>query len=157
MQFLRSLIFGLVLSTPALAQTGLTFSTSSNDSDAPVEVTSLELKVERETGVALFIGNVRASQDKLKLAGDQVRVTYDEIAKKVILMVADGNVIFVTETEDAEAQHAVYDLKRNHLKMWGDVLVLQGSTAIAGDTLNVDLETGRADVTGNVRTVFGSK
>ena len=61
---------------------------------------------------------------------------------------------FVTATDAAEAQEAVYAIGANTVTLNGEVLLTQGQSSIAGDRLVVNLATGSGSIEGRVRTVF---
>lgn len=156
MTLIRMITLGLFLATAATAQTGISFTTVVSDPNAPVDVKADQLDVDQETGKAIFTGNVRATQEKLFLSAARIEVDYDEEAKVVRSMVASGGVVFVSPNEEAESQNAIYFPEEGKLEMWGEVLVLQGTTAISGNRLKVNLNDGQAEMIGQVRTVFGA-
>jgi len=127
------------------------------DPSAPFEITSENLELNQAEGTASFSGNVFIRQGDLTLTSDSMRVEYapdpdtgrDEI--QTIRLV--GGVTFVSPTEAAEAESAVYSLANESLVMSGNVLVTQGSTALSSDRLTYDLATGRGVMEGNVTTV----
>lgn len=152
---LAVLSFGL-WAVAAAAQTGITLEVTASDPDAPIEIKSANLEVDRETGLAIFTGDVVVVQADLRMTAARVEVTYDEAARKVQRVVAIGEVVYASPREEAEAQEAVYEPATGRLQMRGEVLVVQEGTAIAGDVLDADLTTGEAVMTGNVRSIFGS-
>lgn len=146
---------------PVQAQgTNLTVSGLQQDTGAPVEVTADSLQVDQASGSAVFTGNVLIVQGSMRLAADEVRVTYARTAAgetdtgTIDSMVATGGVTLATETEAAEAAEAVYSPQSGQLVMTGDVLLTQGSNSISGQSLTVDLETGAGRMEGRVRTVL---
>ena len=91
-----TLCIALLGTTPLLAQgTSLTFGTITQDTTAPVEVTSDELSVDQETGRAVFVGNVIVGQGELRLAAQKVTVIYREESAGIERMIATGNVTLV--------------------------------------------------------------
>lgn len=153
---LRAALLGLVLLPDwGLAQGISLGGAFATDPEAPVEVTSETLTVDQATGAAVFTGNVVVLQGELRLGAAEVEVRYDEATEEVARLLASGGVTLATPSEAAEAQAADYDLGARRLTLTGEVLLTQGSTAIAGDRLEVDLETGTARMEGNVRTILG--
>jgi lipopolysaccharide export system protein LptA len=69
-------------------------------------------------------------------------------------MHATGGVTLVNGAETAEAQEAVYTISDGIVVMTGDVLLTQGTSAISGSRLNVDLNAGTGLMEGRVTTVF---
>lgn len=145
----------LLVTAPAWAQTAMSLGVINPDPSAPVEVDAKKLTVDRNTGIATFSGDVVAIQAGMRLATPRLNVTYDEATREITTLEAFDGVIFVTATEEAEADHALYHLSDNMLYLDGNVLITQGSQIIVSDKMEVDLATGQAEMTGNVRTVFG--
>ncbi|QQA42864.1 lipopolysaccharide transport periplasmic protein LptA [Pelagovum pacificum] len=148
-------LFLLALTTvPAFAQTNVDLGGVSADPDAPVEVTADSLTVDRESGSAIFSGNVMIGQGDLRIAAAEVQVSYDETTGDVARLIASGGVTLVTAEEQAEAQNADYDLTSSELTLTGEVLLTQGQSALSAERMVVNLDTGAAQMDGRVRTVF---
>ena len=155
MSLLRIVLFLMfATATSAAAQTDIALGGIQADSSAPVEITADSLSVDQETGIAAFSGNVLIAQGELRLSAGSVEVVYDDDSGDITRLVASGGVTFVTATDAAEAQTAVYDLAENKLTMTGDVLITQGRSAIAADSMRVNLTTGKAQLDGRVRTTL---
>lgn len=155
MSLLRIVLFLMfATATAAAAQTDIALGGIQADSSAPVEITADSLSVDQETGIAAFSGNVLIAQGELRLSAGSVEVVYDDDSGDITRLVASGGVTFVTATDAAEAQTAVYDLAENKLTMTGDVLITQGRSAIAADSMRVNLTTGKAQLDGRVRTTL---
>jgi len=153
--FLRAVIaFTLLLAAPALAQTNVNLGGISADPNAPVEITADSLSVDQETGTAIFDGNVVLGQGDLRLSAGRVQVVYNEASGEISRLSATGGVTFVTDTEAAEADSADYNLDAGTLVMNGNVLLTQGASAIASDTMRINLTDGSAQMDGRVRTIF---
>ncbi|MDB4065319.1 lipopolysaccharide transport periplasmic protein LptA [bacterium] len=141
--------------TPLLAQgTNLTFGTITQDTTAPVEVTSDELSVDQETGRAVFVGNVIVGQGELRLAAQKVTVIYREESAGIERMIATGNVTLVSSLDAAEAERADYTIDSGEIIMTGNVLLTQGLSAIASDKMVIYLKDGTANMTGRVKTIL---
>ena len=131
--------------------------TGAIDASLPVEVTADQLSVDQDTGKATFDGNVLVVQGELRMSAGRVTIEYaqdDNSANGVSRLLASGGVTFVTTSDAAEAQNAVYSVADGTVTLSGDVLLKQGQSAIAGDTLVVDLSSGSGRMEGRVRTVF---
>lgn len=129
-----------------------------HDSKEKIEVTADSLTVSQGDATAEFIGNVLAGQGTLKINADRLLVEYakkgDQLSGNINTMSAFGNVTLTNGAEAAEGQRAVYDVASGKIRMTGDVLLTQGQNAIAGEVLNIDLDTGNATFEGRVRTVL---
>lgn len=143
---------------PVLAQeTTIALTAGNYDNSMPVEVTADTLNVTQAENTAEFIGNAKAVQGDLTLAADKVVVKYNPKQSTIDLVVASGNVVFTNGTEVAEATKAVYRLGTSSVVLTGNVLLLQGPSAISGDNLTLDLITNKGSMRGNVKTVFVPK
>lgn len=147
-----------MLAAPLAAQTTVPFGTSRHDASAPVEVTSERLDLDQAAGTAVFSGSVRVGQGELRLAADRVQVFYDEDSQPgagpIQRLVATGNVTVATGSEAAEANEATYEVASGRVDMQGSVLLTQGSNALSGDALAIDLNGNTASMEGRVRTLF---
>lgn len=69
-------------------------------------------------------------------------------------MIATGNVTLTTGPEAAEAEKASYVVATGIVEMEGDVLLTQGSNALSGEKLFIDLNAGTGRMAGRVKTIF---
>ena len=150
-------LLAIGLTGAAVAQgTSVPFSGLSHDSSLPVEISSEALSVNSDAGTAEFTGGVVAGQGDLKLTADRLLVEYGDSngSGQIEEMQAFGSVTLTNGGEAAEASTAVYDVASGKITLTGEVLLSQGQNAIAGDKLNVDLNSGEAAFEGRVRTIF---
>ncbi len=154
MNRLIAICLALTLATPALAQTNINLGGISADPTAPVEVSADSLSVDQDSGTAVFDGNVLIGQGDLRLSASLVEVIYSDATGDIARLKAAGGVTFVTATEAAEAQTADYDLTAGTLVLSGEVLLTQGASALSADEMRINLNTGNAQMTGRVTTVF---
>ena len=150
-----ALLFPILLAAlPAHGQ-GIAFGPFRQDPEEPVEVTSERLEVDQDSGIATFIGDVIVVQGQMRLTAPQVRVEYTPGDEGGIdEMHATGGVTMVNGEETAEGSEAVYAVVDGTVVMTGDVIVTQGPNVIAGERLDVDLDTGTGTMEGRVRTIF---
>ncbi len=131
------------------------------DSQQPVEVSADSLSVDQSTGEAVFDGNVLVVQGDVRMSAARVEIDYasenNGAPNGIERLRATGGVTFVTATDAAEAQEAVYTIDNSSVVLSGSVLLTQGSTAISGDRLVVDLKSGSGRMEGRVRTVINSE
>ncbi len=144
----------MMLAAPAFAQTNINLGGIRADSSAPVEVAADSLSVDQDSGTAVFSGNVVIGQGDLRLSAGSVRVVYSEATGDIAKFDASGGVTFATATEAAEATNATYDLTTGTLTLSGNVLLTQGASALSAERMTVNVNTGDAQMTGRVRTVF---
>ena len=151
--------FAVALAFGVSAQgTSIKLGVNDHDSSQPVEITSEELQVDQENGVAVFSGNVLVGQGDITLTCETMRVEFGidpETGKNEIQVIRMfGGVTFVSKEEDAESDEAVYTLATDILVMTGNVLVTQGATALSSDKLTYNLDTGDGVMEGRVKTIL---
>lgn len=124
------------------------------DPTLPVEITADSLTVNQTDGSAVFEGNVVAVQGEMRLAAARVVVAYGEDGTGIETLHATGGVTLASVGDAAEASEALYTIATGDMVMTGNVLLTQGSNAISGERLVLDLEAGTGRMDGRVRTVF---
>jgi len=151
---LMAFITALLIATSAYGQTNINLGGIRADSTAPVEVAADSLSVDQDSGTAVFTGNVVIGQGDLRLSAGTVRVVYTEKTGNIAQLIASDGVTFVTTTEAAEAQDADYNLITGILTLTGDVLLTQGTSALSSDEMTINVNSGSAQMSGRVRTIF---
>ena len=149
-----TLILALLLGTAANAQTNIDLGGISADPKASVEVSADNLSVDQDSGTAVFSGNVVIGQGDLRLSAGSVRVVYSDSTGDIAQLLATDGVTLVTDSEAAEAATADYNLTTGILTLSGSVLLTQGASALSAEQMTIDLNSGRAQMSGRVRTVF---
>jgi lipopolysaccharide export system protein LptA len=149
-----ALILALLLGTAANAQTNIDLGGISADPKAPVEVSADNLSVDQDSGTAVFSGNVVIGQGDLRLSAGSVRVVYSDSTGDIAQLLATDGVTLVTDSEAAEAATADYNLTTGILTLSGSVLLTQGASALSAEQMTINLNSGRAQMSGRVRTVF---
>lgn len=152
---LRPLLTALILAaTPAVAQ-NVAFGGMRADITAPVEVRADNLSVNQADGSAVLTGNVVIGQGGMRLSADRVTIIYAEgDQNRIRSLDAIGNVTLVSGPDAAEAKAATYDVAGGNVTLTGDVVLTQGQNVLTGDTMQVNLGTGQAQVQGRVRSVL---
>ena len=149
-----TLILALLLGTASNAQTNIDLGGISADPKAPIEVSADNLSVDQDSGTAVFSGNVVIGQGDLRLSAGSVRVVYSDSTGDIAQLLATDGVTLVTNSEAAEAATADYNLTTGILTLSGSVLLTQGASALSAEQMTIDLNSGRAQMSGRVRTVF---
>ncbi len=135
----------------------LPFGNLGTGSAQQVEIAADGLSIDQATKTAVFEGNVVAGMgDELKLSADRVEVIYDSEgeAGAVKALRASGNVVFISGTDSAQADTAVYELVAGNVLMEGNVILTQGQSALSGQRLRIDITAGTAQMEGRVQTIF---
>ncbi|SMX24904.1 LptA/OstA family protein [Boseongicola aestuarii] len=159
-RFLIVLIFAVGFPAVLMAQgTSLAIGSGAFDGGQPVEVSADALSVDQASGAATFEGNVLVVQGDVRLSAGQVVVLYasDDAGSPsgIARLLASGGVTFVTPTDAVEAVTAEYSIADSTVTLTGDVLLTQGATAISGERLVIDLNSGSGRMEGRVRTIIG--
>ena len=154
----------LALGGPAMAQLA--------QGKGPIDVTANELEVIDAQHLAVWRGDVDAIQGQNRLRADVLNIYYTGKPGasgsgahgapggnwgKVDHMVAEGHVFFVSPTQNARGDHAVYEMAPDTITMTGDVIIEQGQSVIHGQKLVIDVKTGHATMasTGESRSPSG--
>lgn len=145
-----------MLGQAVLAQgAGLSFQGLQNVRGLPVELAADSLEINNATGETVLRGNAVLGQGDMRLAAPEIRIFYAAGAGNAIeRLEASGGVTLVTAVEAAEAQTAVYDVAAATVRMSGSVLLTQGNSVLAGDSLFVDLRAAQGRMEGRVRSVL---
>lgn len=136
----------------------------------PIDISANELELVDAQHLAIWRGDVDALQGQDRLRADVLNVYFNGQPSnaaqssssggaapgrnwgKVDHMVAEGHVFFVSPTQTARGDHAVYDLTPDTITVTGDVIVVQGQNVIHGDKLLIDLKTNHATMVSGAST-----
>ena len=126
---------------------------SGHDSSQPIEITADTLEVLQGDKVAVFRGKVDAVQGDMLLRADALVVHYreagaDEESLGVARIDAEGNVFVSSPRETAQGRRGVYDVDAARIDLTGGVILTRGDNVIEGDSLRMDLDSGRSRVVG---------
>jgi lipopolysaccharide export system protein LptA len=153
LRLMLTALFMALFSTGVMAQgANVAFGTITQDTSLPVEVTSDELSVDQQTGLAVFSGNVVIGQGDMRLSAGRVTVVYRDGSEGIAKMEATGGVTLVAGNDAAESERADYSIDDGTIVMSGSVLLAQGASALSADTMTIRLRDGTAQMSGNVRT-----
>ena len=153
---LLSLVMSLLAVTAFSQGAQVPFGSLGSGEARQVEIAADSLAVDQATRSAVFAGNVVAGLGDLRLSADQVEVLYAENEGNgaVRALRAAGNVVFVSGSDSAQADTAVYELVDGNVLMEGNVILTQGQNALSGQKLRIDLGAGTALMEGRVQTIF---
>lgn len=148
------LAFGAGVAQAQTTGAQVAFGSFKGDPTLPVEVTADQLQVDQTDGTAIFTGNVIVIQGEMRLTAPRVKVDYAQDRKAIARLDASGGVTLVNGGEAAESETAIYTIETGEVVMTGNVLVTQGTSALSGNQLTVDLTSGTGVMQGRVQTVF---
>jgi lipopolysaccharide export system protein LptA len=120
------------------------------NSKSPIDITANEAEVVNSKCLAIWRGAAEALQGDTRLRANII--TVHEVVKSkggdgqqtcgaTQSVVADGNVYYVTPTQNARGDHAVYTASADEIVMTGDVIVVQGNNVARGDKLVIKVST----------------
>ena len=99
------------------------------DTSVPLQISSTELTIHQDLGTALFLGKVTVVQGTLSMSSNLLLVEYlivdGQISSTMKTITATGNVLLITDTQDARADEMVFDVLLNTTTMNGNVSIKQ--------------------------------
>ena len=120
----------------------------------PVDIIADEMQWNDDEKVAYAIGNAIATQGEKKISADKLIVHLDqeEDANEIILIEAEGNVIFTNKKEVATGKIAKYDFIKNNIIIEDTVTLKRDDNIMKGELLVMDLNTGISQITSDKST-----
>ena len=145
-----------------LAQAGGTQTRSGgqHDSSQPVQINADSLDVQQDKKVAVFKGNVDATQGDMRLKTDLLRVFYTETAKgerkpgsgttggntSITRLEAEGNVFVSRPDQTGRGDRGTYDLEKRTIVLEGNVVLTDRESVVKGTRATMDLNTRQSTV-----------
>jgi lipopolysaccharide export system protein LptA len=139
---------------------GLATSYAAN-SDKPIDIVADVLEVDDKKKIAIFRGNVSATQGDFNLRAKELQVTYTAKDRgaatqtttastapgtgdaDITQIDAKGKVLVKTkENQTATSDWAIFDVKKQLVTIGGEVVLSQGPNTIKGSRLVIDLKSG---------------
>lgn len=133
------------------------------NSDKPIDIVADVLEVDDQKKIAVFKGNVSATQGNFNLRAKELQVTYTQKEKAKtdgqkeatqgivpggggadITQIDAKGKVFVKSGDDqtATSDWAIFDVRKQLVTIGGDVVLSQGANTIKGSRLVIDLKTG---------------
>ena len=112
----------------------------------------------------MFSGNVQATQGRIKLRADQIKVWYRADGKEsanagttgsITRIDAIGQVFVSSPEETAQGDKGVYDVPAKVITLTGKVVLTRGDNVIRGQRLVLNMATGRSQIEGGGGRVRG--
>lgn len=120
------------------------------DAGAPIEIVADSLVVRQAERLAVFSGNVDASQGERSLRADELKVHYGDErpggGQGIRRIEATGRVVVVEPGQTAQGDRGVYDPGQGRIQLEGNVVLTRGDNVVRGGQLEMDLATGTAVV-----------
>jgi len=144
--------------------TGDAFKGFRSSNDKPIQIEADSLEVRDGEKLAIFKGNVDVKQGETTMRAATLWVYYDGSVKPgaagagqgISRIEAKGAVIVSSGNNKATGQDAVFNMKTQEVVLTGDVVLTQCENIIRGKKLTVNLDTGKAQLsgTGRVQALF---
>jgi lipopolysaccharide export system protein LptA len=128
-------------------------------SKAPIDITANEAEVTTSKCLTIWRGAAEAVQDKARLRADTITVFStpkgvnadgQQSCGGAERIVADGHVYYVTPTQNARGDHAVYSQADDQVVITGNVIVVQGNDVARGDRLTLKISSRDTRMESNV-------
>ena len=115
----------------------------------PVDIIADEMQWNDDQKIAYAIGNAIATQGEKKISANKLIVHLDqeEDTNEIILIEAEGNVIFTNKKEVATGKIAKYDFIKNNIIIEDTVTLKRDNNIMKGELLVMDLNTGLSQIT----------
>lgn len=135
----------------------------------PIEITAERGELDDVKRMAKYMGKVDIIQGEARLRAEAVTIHYrareDESASGGLggaiggleKIIAERNVYYITTKEKVKADNGVYNAETGDITLTGNVKVTNADGVIVGETLVIQVETGRYVMDGGegrVRTVI---
>jgi lipopolysaccharide export system protein LptA len=130
-------------------------------SNAPIEISADEAEYLDQQNKAIWRGNVEVTQGTSRLRTPQLTMFYTPRGggapaatgafggSQIQRMEADGPVYYVTPTQNARGDHAVYEAGPHTITLTGDVVLVQDKNVVQGDRLVIDTDTNHSQLFSN--------
>ena len=139
----------LCVAMPVLAQEAGDMLGLATDQPITVNADAFAADLRGESGT--YTGHVVVTQGAIKLRADEVTITAP--GGRATRMEASGNVVVDMPSGTAVGDTAVYDIVAQIVRLSGDVALTNNNNILRGSVLEVEVETGRARLTGGANAV----
>ena len=120
----------------------------------PVDIVADEMQWNDDKKVAYAVGNAIATQGEKKISANKLIVHLDnkENNNEIILIEAEGSVIFTNQREIATGKSAKYDFIKNNIIIENKVTLKKDGNIMKGELLVMDLNTGVSQISSDKST-----
>lgn len=125
-----------------------------------IEVTSLQMEADQQTGAVVFIGEVVAKRNDMTVYADRMTLYFVEqdAKRKIDHLDAEGQVRVVEGDRVATANRLYYVQREDKMTLVGDAEIHQGENLVSGEEIILFLKENRSFVKsgkeGRVKAVF---
>ena len=114
----------------------------------PIDITSDEMQWNDNERIAYAIGNAVAIQGEKKIEADKLTVYLEKNkdTNEIVIIKAEGNIVFTTTDEVATGKIAIYDLVKNNIIIKNNVTFKKNDNIMKGELLEMDLNKGISQI-----------
>lgn len=132
--------------------------------DTEIDITADQSEFRQQEKLVFLSGSVDVTQGPLRVRADKIKLSYEPSSAQnadaqykgvVTSLLATGNVRIDCSGERATGSSALYDVPNRKIELTGDVMLSREGNILAGDRLNIDLNTGASRIFGS-RAVSGN-
>ena len=117
-----------------------------------VNIESDQMELFESKNLAIFRGNVRARQNDVRLNSTNLTATFVKTkgggTDVTLLETKGGGVKIVTSSQTITGDRMTMNVKANTAVVTGNVTVIQGTSVVKGEKLNVNLNTNESKFSG---------
>ena len=130
------------------------------DSDSGVTVEAEALRLNESDRIAIFTGDVVASQGALSLRSEEMHVRYGDTTgtgdegPEIERIDAKGGVIIILNGDEIRGDEATYDIVAQTFEATGDVVLIRDGNRVRGQRFVANLGTGESEMVGRVTVEF---
>lgn len=152
----------LMLLMPSLLEaqgSQFSFDGFSTDSNLPINVEADQIEVLQNVDtnnrrIAELTGDVIITQGDMKITSDTVIITYGSDGGEMEKLETKGDMVLTTQDKTVKASRATYDILSGRIDLNENVVLIQEGATVTGSNMVVETFTGKATITGRVRTVL---
>ena len=136
------LIWFFGFSSISSADTKIDIGSSLTKKSSIIEANSEKLKIDSNSGIATFSGNVEIKRGQISLKAQEIIVSYSlnkDSTQSITEILATKDVSFVSNQDVTKADKAIYNLKTNIIELSGNVSIQQGTSNFSGNKLIFNL------------------
>ena len=102
-------------------------------------INSNVLEVDRNNKISIFVGNVYAYNQDIKIWSEKISVKIKNNEKEIEELNAENKVKIINKGITATGEIAIYDPNKNILNMYGNVEVIENNNFVKCEELFLDL------------------
>ena len=102
-------------------------------------INSNVLEVDRNNKISIFVGNVYAYNQDIKIWSEKISVKFKNNEKEIEELNAENKVKIINKGITATGEIAIYDPNKNILNMYGNVEVIENNNFVKCEELFLDL------------------